>query len=61
MRASNAAPIQLGLGVLLLLGIFAWAPATFPGYWESINGFVPVFNAGSTTMAEVRLRSANKV
>ena len=28
-----------------MLGIFAWAPATYPGYWLATEGFVPVFNA----------------
>jgi hypothetical protein len=27
------------------LGIFAWAPATYPGYWQGLEGFAPVFNA----------------
>jgi hypothetical protein len=30
---------------LLLLGIFAWAPALYPGYWRTLQGFVPIFNA----------------
>jgi hypothetical protein len=37
----------LGLGALLLLGIFAWAPALHPHYWQTLQGFVPIFNAGA--------------
>ncbi len=38
-------PPYIGLTTLLLLGIFAWAPATYPGYWLATEGFVPLFNA----------------
>ncbi len=38
-------PPYIGLLTLLLLGVFAWAPATYPGYWLATDGFVPVFNA----------------
>jgi hypothetical protein len=37
---------RLGLGALLLLSIFAWAPALYPGYWQTVQGFVPIFNVG---------------
>lgn len=37
---------RLGLGALLLVGIFAWAPALYPGYWQTLQGFVPIFNVG---------------
>ncbi len=37
---------RLGLGALLLVGIFAWAPALYPGFWQTIQGFVPIFNVG---------------
>lgn len=37
---------RLGLGALLLLGSFAWAPAFYPGYWQTWQGFVPIFNVG---------------
>lgn len=40
---------RLGIGALLLLGIFAWAPATYPGYWQGLEGFVPVFNASQVS------------
>ncbi|MBX2998163.1 MAG: hypothetical protein KF893_06585 [Caldilineaceae bacterium] len=35
----------IGLWMVLLLTIFAWAPATYPGYWQSSEGFAPIFNA----------------
>jgi len=34
-----------GLWVVLIATAFAWAPATFPGYWQALEGFAPVFNA----------------
>ncbi len=37
---------RLGLGALLLVGIFAWAPALYPGFWQTLQGFVPIFNVG---------------
>jgi len=36
--------MRLGFWVVVLLGIFAWAPATYPGYWQGLDGFVPIFN-----------------
>jgi hypothetical protein len=27
-----------------LLPVFAWAPLTYPGYFEFLNGFAPIFN-----------------
>ena len=41
----DARPVRAGFWVVLLVGIFVWAPATYPGYWQSLEGFVPVFNA----------------
>lgn len=35
---------RLGFWTVLLLGVFAWAPATYPGYWQGLEGFTPVFN-----------------
>ncbi len=43
----NRLPGRLGLWTLLLLGIFAWAPTTYPGYWQALEGFVPVLNAAN--------------
>ncbi|CAN5777316.1 hypothetical protein BH10CHL1_BH10CHL1_35000 [soil metagenome] len=36
---------RTGFWAVLLGSVLAWAPATFPGYWQSLDGFVPVFNA----------------
>ncbi|MCC6457447.1 MAG: hypothetical protein IT328_21000 [Caldilineaceae bacterium] len=45
MTPSNARVPRLGLWLLLLGCLFACAPTTYPGYWQSQEGFVPVFNA----------------
>lgn len=46
MRADDpGTPRPFGLWALLILSIFAWAPATYPGYWQSLEGFTPVLNA----------------
>ena len=37
--------VRLGFWAVLLFSVFAWAPTTYPGYWESLEGFLPVFNA----------------
>ena len=42
--SSNATGLA-GLWVVLIASAFAWAPATFPGYWQALEGFAPVFNA----------------
>lgn len=34
---------------MLTLGIFAWAPALYPGYWQSWEGFAPVFQSVTPT------------
>ena len=36
---------RLGLWLLLLGCLFVCSPTTYPGYWQSQEGFVPVFNA----------------
>ncbi|MFN8444606.1 MAG: hypothetical protein U0175_27725 [Caldilineaceae bacterium] len=36
---------RVELWVMLLLSVFAWAPATHPGYWQALEGFLPQFNA----------------
>ena len=41
-------PIRAGLAAILLLSTFAWAPATYPGYWQALEGFIPVFNVSQT-------------
>jgi hypothetical protein len=40
----------LGLWAILLVGIFAWAPALYPGYWQASEGFRPVFNIGQSAV-----------
>ena len=40
--------IPVGFWSVILLGVFAWAPATYPGYWQATEGFIPVFNATHT-------------
>lgn len=42
---SQADGLQIGLWATILSCLFAAAPATYPGYWQSGEGFVPVFNA----------------
>jgi hypothetical protein len=42
--AENQSNRSWGLWVVLLLSVFAWAPALYPGYWQSLAGFAPVFN-----------------
>lgn len=43
-RSFSPLSSRVGFGVLLLLSVFAWAPATYPGYWEAVDGFAPTFN-----------------
>jgi hypothetical protein len=45
MKEGNAPHRAIGLWIVLILTVFAWAPATYPGYWQSSEGFAPVFNA----------------
>ncbi|MCX6049849.1 MAG: hypothetical protein NT075_32520 [Chloroflexi bacterium] len=47
MNVIQRQPARTGFWAVLLLSVLAWAPATFPGYWQSLDGFVPVFNATS--------------
>ncbi len=44
MISSGKQPARLGFWAVVLIGVFAWAPATYPGYWQSLEGFIPVFN-----------------
>ncbi|MDQ3247965.1 MAG: hypothetical protein M3Q45_02040, partial [Chloroflexota bacterium] len=37
--------LRTGFWTVLLLGCLAWTPAAYPGYWQGLEGFVPVFNA----------------
>jgi hypothetical protein len=45
MRGKELGAVRLGFWAVILFSVFAWAPATYPGYWEAIEGFRPVFNA----------------
>lgn len=49
MNVTSRPSLRLGFWVVLLLGAFAWAPATYPGYWEGLEGFVPILNATQVT------------
>ncbi len=44
MNHVEAGPVRLGFWAVLLFSVFAWAPATYPGYRQPLEGFVPVFN-----------------
>lgn len=39
---------RLGLWVTIIALVFVAAPATYPGYWQSVEGFVPIFNAAQS-------------
>lgn len=43
MKLPTHTSLRLGFWTVLLLGIFAWAPATYPGYWQALEGFTPIF------------------
>ncbi|MBI1297704.1 hypothetical protein GC175_22440 [bacterium] len=43
MNAQNSSTRSLGLWIVLLLPVFAWAPAAYPGYWQTLQGFAPIF------------------
>jgi hypothetical protein len=45
MRLIDEQAPRLGFWILLLCSLFAWAPATYPGYWQSLEGFVPIWNS----------------
>ncbi len=60
MNHMEERPVRLGFWAVLLFGVFAWAPAAYPGYWQALEGFIPVFNvvqssaiAGVATSADV--------
>ena len=44
MNFPGERPVRIGFWAILLLGLLAWAPATYPGYWQALEGFIPVFN-----------------
>ncbi|MFN2202286.1 MAG: hypothetical protein ACK2UO_13835 [Caldilineaceae bacterium] len=45
MRGKEQIAVRIGFWAVILFSVFAWAPTTYPGYWEAIEGFRPVFNA----------------
>jgi hypothetical protein len=49
MKLPQSIAVRAGFGALLLLSVFAWAPATYPGYWQALEGFTPVFNVTRTS------------
>ncbi len=49
MNFADERGVRAGFWAVLLLGVFAWAPATYPGYWQALDGFVPVFNVASSS------------
>lgn len=49
MNWHERVPARVGFWAVLLLGIFAWAPALHPGYWQGWEGFTPVFQSITPT------------
>lgn len=49
MNQPGRSPMQIGFWTMLCVSIFAWAPATYPGYWQALEGFLPVFNSVSNS------------
>jgi hypothetical protein len=45
MNGYDRAPVRVGFWAVLLLGVFAWAPALYPGYWQGWEGFAPVYQS----------------
>lgn len=48
MNIEKEQAARLGFWTLLLCTVFAWAPTTYPGYWQSLEGFVPVWNVAQS-------------
>lgn len=46
MKLPQQTSLRLGFWAVLLLSVLVWAPATYPGYWEALEGFGPTFNVG---------------
>ncbi len=54
MNSVDERVTRLGFWTLLLGWLAAMAPTGYPGYWQSLDGFTPVFNAvTSSTIARV--------
>lgn len=49
MNWKEQVPVRAGFWAVLLLGLFAWAPALYPGYWQGWEGFAPVYQSVSPT------------
>jgi uncharacterized membrane protein len=49
MERCERVPARVGFWAVLLLGVFAWAPALYPGYWQGWEGFAPVFQSVTPT------------
>lgn len=47
MKLPQRLSLHAGFWLVLFLSSFAWAPATYPGYWQALEGFIPVFNVSS--------------
>ena len=45
----------MGFWAVLLVGIFGWAPALYPGYWQGWQGFVPVYQLTAADVAAADL------
>lgn len=45
MNRNASAPARVGFWAVLVLGVFAWAPSLYPGYWLGWEGFAPVFQS----------------
>lgn len=45
----------MGFWAVLLVGIFGWAPALYPGYWQGWRGFVPVYQLTAADVAAADL------
>lgn len=45
IRSPTDEPTRAGLWAVLLCSIFVWAPTVYPGYWQTLDGFAPLFNA----------------
>jgi hypothetical protein len=49
MNRDATMPPRVGFWAVLLLGLFAWAPALYPGYWQGWEGFAPVYQSVTPT------------
>ncbi len=49
MNFADESSTRIGFWAVLLVGVFAWIPTTYPGYWQALEGFVPVFNAAQSS------------